>query len=318
MRPADRRGLLVKALLALCAVGAVLAGREPARAQQTTFRLATSAVAVDVSVRDKSRRTVTGLAASDFQVFDNGVLQQVDAVSYGQLPIDVTVALDVSTSVTGRLLDTLRRSVVQLMGDLGEDDRLKLMLFNMRVVRTVDFTNDVRPVEAAIRAVTAGGGTAFFDAVSVALVSAAAPDRRQLVVFFTDGNDSVSATTPDMLTSVAQRSRATLTFVTSGSAAPPVSVATNPALGMPSTTRSVVQVSPLLVSLARETGGSVFQVNQSTNLTDAFRRILADFRSAYVLYYNPQGVDRGGYHEIDVKVAREDASVLARRGYFGS
>ena len=100
-----------------------------------------------------------------FEVFDNGVLQQVDDVSYGKLPIDVTVALDVSHSVSGNLLDRLRQGVVQLMRDLGRNDRLKLVLFNMRVTRTIDFTNDVDAVERAIRGVAAGGGTALLDAV---------------------------------------------------------------------------------------------------------------------------------------------------------
>ena len=48
---------------------------------------------------------VTGLTATDFVIQDNGVRQDVSAVSYGKVPIDVTVGLDVSTSVTGPLLD---------------------------------------------------------------------------------------------------------------------------------------------------------------------------------------------------------------------
>ena len=166
---------------------AAVAPQDP---QQPTFRSGASAIAVDVTVR-QDRRAVTGLVASDFEVLDNGVLQQVDDLSYGKLPIDVTVALDVSHSVSGNLLDRLRQGVVQLM----RDDRLKLVLFNMRVTRTIDFTNDVDAVERAIRGAAAGGGTALLDAVSVTLVSASIPDRRQLIVFFTDGNDS-SSTTP--------------------------------------------------------------------------------------------------------------------------
>ena len=191
---------------------AAVAPQDP---QQPTFRSGASAIAVDVTVR-QDRRAVTGLVASDFQVLDNGVLQQVDDVSYGKLPIDVTVALDVSHSVSGNLLDRLRQGVVQLMRDLGRDDRLKLVLFNMRVTRTIDFTNDVDAVERAIRGAAAGGGTALLDAVSVTLVSASIPDRRQLIVFFTDGNDSSSTTSFDVLTGVAQRTRATLTFVMPG------------------------------------------------------------------------------------------------------
>ena len=279
-------------------------GIEPARPeQQPTFRSEVNAVVVDASVRDRSRRPVTNLRATDFQVIDNGVPQDVDNVSYARLPIDVTVALDVSYSVTGAVLERLRRAVGQLMRDLRREDRLKLILFNMRVMRIVDFTADPEVVDRAIRTATAGGGTALLDAISVALVSASTPERRQLIVFFTDGNDSTSVTAPGTLTTVAQRTRGTLTFVM-------------PALTQVARQLSQRPLAPVLSAIAVETGGTMLPVNEGTDLSSAFRRVLDDFRSAYVLYYNPRGVDRGGYHTLEVRVKREGATVQARRGYW--
>ena len=194
MRPAGRSVLLALAFLMVNAPGPARGLDAAGVPQVPTFRAEVNAVVVDVSVRDRSRRPVTNLRAADFHVTDNGVPQEVDNVSYGKLPIDVTVALDVSYSVTGSVLERLRRAVGQLMHDLGRQDRLKLMLFNMRVTRIVDFTSDADAVDRAIRTATAGGGTALLDAISVALVSASTPDRRQLIVFFTDGNDSSSVT----------------------------------------------------------------------------------------------------------------------------
>ena len=282
--------------------------------QVPTFRAAVNAVTVDVSIRDQSRRAITGLTARDFQVFDNGVLQTVDNVSFGRLPIDVTVALDISYSVTGPLLERLRRGVINLMDDLRKEDRLKLVLFNMRVNRTVDFTSDVREVERALKTATAGGGTALLDAISVALVAARQPDRRQLVVVFTDGNDSSSSTTPDMLTRVAQRTPGTLTFVMP--TGPSITVVTR---GGAVTRAGVVPRPPLYAlfqTLAKETGGDVLETMASGDLSSVFRRAIDDFRSAYVLYYSARGVDRGGYHSIEVKVPRAGAVVQARRGYW--
>jgi Ca-activated chloride channel homolog len=286
---------------------------EPARAeQQPTFRSEVNAVVVDASVRDRSRRPVANLRASDFQVIDNGVPQDVDNVSFGRLPIDVTVALDVSYSVTGAVLERLRRAVGQLMRDLRREDRLKLILFNMRVMRIVDFTADPEVVDRAIRTATAGGGTALLDAISVALVSASTPERRQLIVFFTDGNDSTSVTAPGTLTTVAQRTRGTLTFVM-----PALPQVVRPA-GPATASRQLSQrpLAPVLSAIAVETGGTMLPVNEDADLSSAFRRVLDDFRSAYVLYYNPRGVDRGGYHTLEVRVKREGATVQARRGYW--
>ena len=74
----------------------------------------------------------------------------------------------------------------------------------------------------------------------------------------------------------------------------------------------------LFSTLARETGGSILPVGSDSDFAAAFRRILGEFRSAYVLYYTPRGVDARGYHTLEVKVKPTDARVQARRGYFGS
>jgi Ca-activated chloride channel homolog len=309
---------VVATLLSLDATGAAR-GRENQDPQRPVFRSTAAAVAVDVAVRNRAGRPVTGLTADDFELLDNGVVQKIDTISYGKLPIDVTIALDASHSVTGTMLDRLRRAVSQLMRDLQKDDRLKLMLFNQRIARIVDFTSDVKTVETAISNVSAGGSTALRDAMSVALVSAAEPDRRQLVVFFTDGSDSSSTTSDDVLMRVAQRTRATLTFVVPGVFARHTIISRMP--GVPSTTTFSGRPGaypPLLTSLARETGGSVLPVGGQIDLGAAFRRVLGDFRTTYVLYYTPRGVETGGYHTIEVKTAREGTQVQARRGYFGS
>lgn len=306
------------ALVLLAALVAALpAERMGAQEQLPTFRSMANAVAVDVTVRDSKRKSVIGLKASDFEVYDNGVRQEVAEVSYGKLPIDVTVALDVSFSVTGLMLERLRSGVVTLMRDLAREDRLRLMLFNSRVARVVDFTTDERKVETAIKGAVAGGGTALFDTISVALVSTTPTDRRQLVVVFTDGNDSTSTTQPATVTNVALRTRAAVAMVLPGNG--PI-VLTGAA-----TTQQVlggikVSLTPQLYdgffqSLALATGGSVVRTNAASDLSSVFRQVLEEFRSAYVLLYDAKGVERG-YHELEVKLKRDGLTVFARRGYW--
>jgi len=280
----------------------VLAAQD--QAPQRTFRAGADIVRVDVSVRD-GRRAVTGLTAADFSLTDNGVPQQVTDVSYGRLPIDVTVALDVSGSVTGRLLVELRSAVLDLMEDLGEQDRLKLIGFNMRVSRVVDFTTDTAAIERAIQSATTGGGTSMRDAASVALISATEPDRRQLVVLFTDGADSSSVTTEAGMMDVAQRTNASLTIVV------PERIT---AFGVQARTRRYVR---WLRDLTGETGGTV--ITAGGDLTSTFRRALDEFRSSYVLYFTPSGVATEGFHTLEVTVPRDDGyTIRARRGYFGT
>lgn len=264
------------------------------------FRAAADVVRVDVSVR-QGTRVVTGLTAKDFEVFDNGVRQEIAELSFGRLPIDVTVALDVSFSVTGVLLQQLQRAVTQLMRDMRPGDRLKLMMFNMRVTRVVDFTTDVRQIEQAMRATAAGGGTSLYDAISVAMISAPSADRRQLVVVFTDGIDSNSISDPGALVDIVHRTNATLTFLV------PTGVVPIMAPRAPAS---------LLTGLAQETGGAMIFAPRSMDLSTPFQTVLERFRSTYVLHYAPRGVERTGFHALQVHVKRENAAVTARRGYF--
>ncbi len=310
-----------RALIAIAAVAAsaVLMAQGSPTGQTPTFRSSADLVTVDVSVRNKTK-VVTGLGAADFDVRDNGVRQEISNVSFGKLPVDVTVALDVSYSVNGAMLDRLRRAVTALMSDLGRDDRLKLIMFNQQISRVVDFTDDAAAVAKAIRETQAGGGTSVFDAISVALASAVHPDRRQLVVVFTDGSDSYSVTEPGTLTAVAEHTNAAVMMVGSGMRVQPE---------MPEIPGRPVRVivrnqSPLqtqrnrfYAKLAADTGGLVIPV--TPDLTSTFRQALDEFRSSYVLYFAPKDVDRNGFHTLAVTVpANGKLTVRARRGYWGS
>lgn len=288
----------------------VHARSQPERAyvQQPTFRTRADVVAVDVSVRDGSR-VLTNLTAADFEVLDNDVPQQVTDVSFGKVPIDVTILLDVSQSVTGPTLERLRRGVLQLMRDLNKDDRLKLMTFNMRVSRIVDFTPDPAAVERALKVALSGGGSSVWDAVAVALVSASEPNRRQLVVLFSDAADTSSTLDSDTLVSVAQRTTASFSAV----------VAAVGVVG-PRAIATMIQSpgSSVLRQLAVETGGGVFPIGTANpDLTTAFRRAVDQFRSSYVLHFTPTGVERTGFHTLKVSVkGKPKATITARRGYF--
>jgi Ca-activated chloride channel family protein len=298
-------------LLATTVVMASPSGQAPAPPQQpaTVFRTGADVVTVDASVQ-RERRPVTGLTAADFELLDNGVPQEVTEVTYEKLPIDVTLVLDVSASVTGSVLDELRRALRQVRTDLAGADRLRLLAFNMRVRRLVDFTQPSADVDLALASLRPGGSSAVFDALAVALATADAPGRRRLIVLFSDGQDSSSISDADVLLDVARRSTPTIaTILASPVPERPASVLrTNASLAS-------ATVEALSDRLAAETGGMVTSVKSGENLTSKFRRMVQDFRSSYVLYFTPRGVQPAGPHTIEVRVKRPGAEVRARRGY---
>jgi len=272
------------------------------------FRAGADAVVVDASVR-RNNRPVTGLTAADFEIVDDGVLQKVTDVSYEKLPIDVTVALDVSASVTGSVLSQLRRSVQQLAGGLHAEDRLKLQTFNQRIQRLGDFASPPSTTDAAVARISAVGGSAVFDSLAVALAMPTTAARRHLIVLFRDGVDSSSISDPEMLFELARGSGSTVAVVlASTNSQAPASVFSRRVPG-------AITVDRLYDRIARDTGGTVVPISSGDSLATTFRRVLDNFRASYVLYFTPEGVERAGAHTLDVRVKRSNVQVRARNGY---
>lgn len=306
-------GVLAVGATALMAGSSV--GSSPAARQDPApiFRAGADVVTVEASVR-RERRPVIGLNAADFELLDNGVPQEITDVSYEKLPIDVTVLLDVSASVTGSTLDELRRGLRQLRTDLGARDRLRLLTFNMRIRRLVDFTDSAAITDSALASLGGAGSSAIFDSLAVALTTAVPAGRRQLIVLFSDGQDSSSISDAETLLDVARRSAPTVAVVlASPSRQRPASLlrsASKIGSGLASAT-----VGDLADQIAGDTGGFAVTINPGDNVTSTFRRVLEQFRTSYVLYYTPRGVERQGAHTLDVRVKRAGSDVRARRGY---
>ena len=70
--------------------------------------------------------------------------------------------------------------------------------------------------------------------------------------------------------------------------------------------------------LTAETGGQPLYVGSDRELAGAFRKIVEDFKTRYLLTYSPLGVPSEGWHPIDVKLTSRRADVTARRGYWRS
>jgi VWFA-related protein len=334
-------GAVALAAAALTAVTR-LEARPPGDQDRPTFRAGARVVSVDVAVR-RGGRPLTGLTVGDFEVLDNGVRQAVADFSYEKLPIDVTVALDVSGSVDGLLLNRLRQAVLQLRDYLRPADRLKLITFNHRVRRIVDHADPAAAIDAAFGEIRAGGSSAILDALAVALTTPVGPDRRHLVVLFSDGYDTSSINDPGVLLEVArhttpavyavlpppvssQRSLpapfAGFTVPGSEGAGAGIALTRPPSEGggpgrpaVDAALQAAQAVRQQLFSLlAQETGGVVFTIGPGENLGSTFRRALDEFRSSYVLHFVPQGVDERGVHQLEVRV-KGTGEVRARREY---
>lgn len=287
--------------LPLIALG-VLAWPVSTRGQQEpkAFRAATDGVSVTVSVWN-GRRPVSGLTTADFELLDNGVPQEITAVTE-QVPVDLTLLLDVSPS-TAEAIGRFKSGAQQIAAMLRPVDRVRLITFATDVTEIFPLRSGGEPMP--VEAVTLKGGTSLHDAVVLALARAPVEGRRHLVVVFTDGEDTTSVTSGDALALIAGRSDSVLHLVLSG------------AYG---TTFTKPKTMSSLQRAVEATGGEVYPPGQFNDIVDAFKRVFEDFRQSYVLRYILKGVPGDGWHELAVTLKKPEAkryTINARKRYFG-
>ena len=70
-----------------------------------------------------------------------------------------------------------------------------------------------------------------------------------------------------------------------------------------------------LRDIAAFTGGSVFDVDSTKNLSAVFLKILDEFRHRYLVSFSPEGVSGSGWHRLEVKIKGRGATIKARPGY---
>ena len=94
------------------------AQQEPPPQPTPLFRAVANVVRVDTLVTERGK-PVGKLTADDFELFDNGVKQQVTAASIEDVDIDVVLVLDTSRSVAGTRLQALRDAASALVATCG-------------------------------------------------------------------------------------------------------------------------------------------------------------------------------------------------------
>ena len=299
------------AVLALLVVLPVAGG--DAAAQR--FRSGVDVVAVDALVTEGGR-AVTGLKAADFQLRDNGVLQEIDSVSVDEAPVSMLLALDTSNSIQGPTLDHLKQAAVTAVDALSANDRAAVMTFAAAVTMRADWSAATAATRAAIASAESGGSTSLYDAAYAALtLRDSLPGRRSYVLLFSDGGDTSSWLPPSAVLERARRSDAVVYVVTRRAPRPDARLEYRSGIELWTQPSRVASDGPAMSELAAISGGHVFVVQRADELRAAFSAVVSHFRSRYLLTYRPRGVDHAGWHAIDLKLTSGRATVTARRGY---
>ena len=255
-----------------------------------TFTVGVENVSVDVLVT-RGGRPVEELRATDFALKDNGVPQQVEVLDRSTTTVDAVLVLDVSSSVRGERLSALRQAAHAFVDALWPTDSVSLLAFATDL-RLPARAGASRPeVHAAIDRLQGAGATTLVDAVHAALLLTDPRRGRPLVVVFSDGVDRGSWLRPDEALSTARSSDAVVHYV------------------------EIEGARTFLEPLASATGGQGWSARHPDALRRAFVGALEEFKSRYRLRYEPSGVPRAGWHQLEVRVVGGKGKVRARPGY---
>jgi hypothetical protein len=247
------------------------------------------------------------------------------------MPIDLTVLLDLSSSVDGPMLKRLKDAVADTAGVLRSDDRIRLVSIS-QVLREIF---SLRPKSGAmpLDSLSAGGATSLYDGLAATMMRTTDPGRRQLIVAFTDGRDSTSIIDETTAKALARITDAVIDVVVPVSAGTAEAIrrltqrggamsslgdGANVVVNGQGAAATADAIPPVLAELVAPTAGQVVALPPGGSVSRLFKAMLDDFRATYVLQYVPQNVSPDGWHEVDVSVkARGKYDIRARKGYRG-
>jgi len=270
-----------------------------------TIKVRVDMVVLTATVQNHKGTPVSGLDKNDFQVFEDGVQQQIKYFSHEDIPVTVGLVVDNSGSMSPKLPEVVAAALA-FAHSSNPQDQMFVVNFNEHVSfglpASTPFTDQAEPLRVALSRIKADGQTALYDAVAVALehLKAGNRDKRVLIVI-SDGADNASKHNLAQVMEMAGRSDAIIY-----------------ALGLfdPDDPDKNPRV---LKQIAKSTGGEAFMPESLKEVVPICEKIAHDIRNQYTIAYVPtNGNQDGTFRAIQMKAEAPGTGrlvVRTRTGY---
>lgn len=282
--------------------------------KQPTFRSIVEVVRVPITVSHRDRRVALGaLSAADFRVREDGQDVQIIQFERDARPLRVTLALDVSSSMSEPRQSLAADTVRTITAALDPSDEISLMPFADWPLIVIPWTRvgDLPGLDWAQWVLPAD--TAIFDAVASALgLADTSTPQRHVVIVVSDGFENTSTLKLSDLVKTRQQSEVAIYAMRVNPVDGPPGQVTHPVLS-PRTQPSPRDYLPDIVEAS---GGLVYNVGPSVDyMTAAVLALVSDLRSQYLISYEtPRQLD-GKYRRIRVDTRTGELRVRHRAGY---
>jgi VWFA-related protein len=299
--------VLIVALTCLLCCGEV-------RAQNTvgTFRSGVDLVSLNVIVTDTHDKFVSGLTQKDFSVFEDGIQQDVSFFAAANVPLDLAILLDMSSSMSDKMT-AVQEAAIGFASHLHEGDRVAVIGIRDSARTLHDLDGDVQGACEAIRRTSAGGGTALYNALYMTIKQmqkvhqADGNVRRQAIALLTDGDDTTSIVSFDDVLALAKQAGIAIYTIALKSQYPSIAL----------TSQKYFSESEFAMrALAQETGARAFFPNNITQLAGVYGMITDELSNQYALGYSSNNPRQdGSFRHINVRVDEPNVRTRTRSGY---
>ncbi len=300
------------------------------------IRVDSSIVRLNVGVVDQRGRPITNLDKSNFELFEDGMKQQITRFEPSSAPFSVVILLDMSGSTLG-FRQVIKQSAFRFIDALSPSDRVAVAEFYDKVNLRNDFTTDRGVIAHSIDVSNGRGKTQLFKALDFALDKLSKEkSRRKAVIVLTDGVDTaaqnkdrdfmerlkddqiataIKPDASDILNRVLNRADA------QGVTIYPLALPTgDPAKLADPTPRQIAMFKAArqrLQIVADRTGGTLNSIDHLEQMGRIYALVAADLRTLYTVEYQPINDKRDGkWRAIKLTVRNSDLISRTRPGYF--
>jgi VWFA-related protein len=285
-------------------------------------KVRTSLISFDVVLPDASDLRTSALEKTDFRVYENDRLVDVEFFSKTQAAFDLVLLLDLSGS-TAEKVDLIRKSTKRFIAMKRPSDRLAIVTFDEKTTVVSPLDKDPIAIQDRVGKLRGGGGSNVWDAIKFSLdllEQSSEKGRRKAVVLMSDGVDNQfgggffgpgarmgsTISYADLVEEV-QRSTTSIFPIyldTEGPDSFSKMIYTNARLG--------------LKHLADQSAGNMYYAKKVEDLDDVYNRVLKDVGTVYTLgFTSPEAKEDNSWHTLRVEVPSLPGVKLKHRpGYF--
>lgn len=251
---------------------------------------------VTATVTDQRGRYVKDLTRQDFRILEDDVPQRIESFVGKDVPLEITVAVDMSGSMIDAM-PQVKRSVTRFLQALRPKDQVTLNAFNDNLVTLARPSADLATRLKSVNRLAAWGGTALYDEIVTSIQALSSEASRRALVVFSDGDDTASRLSRQAAEARVQASDAVVYTIGQGRG-----------------TRDP-RFKAVLDGLAKVSGGRAFFTDDANELDQVFAEIIEDLANQYLIGYEPtNNAWDGKWHRITVKMTDSRLRVRARQG----